>query len=157
MNKSFNLFGRKVSLKMFNVEQTTNNKTEMAKLEKISAILGKDVTAETVLTVAELEQVENAMTAPTQEETTENTAPTAEEIAAAMTEPISTAVAAAMTPVQESINSIEQRLGALENSAGAKPTVTTPTNGASVPDYSAEPWLDPNNSINKHFDQQIGG
>lgn len=139
--------------------QTSNNQntnSEMKDLAKISAILGREVTAETVLTIAELEMIENAMANPTPA-ATENPAPTAEEIAASMSGSITEAVTAGLAPVQKSIGSIEERLSALESGAGAEATVSTPTTGANAKDYTDEPWADPENPINKHFDSQIGG
>jgi protease-4 len=131
-----------------------NTNSEMKKFERISAILGKEVTAETVLTVAEMEMIENHSETP---EATSQPAPTAEEIAASMSGTITSAVQAAVAPVQESITALETRLGQLEGSAGADATVTNPTAGANSIDYSDEPWTDPNDPINKHFDTQIGG
>lgn len=148
MEKPFTIFGRKVSLKMFNSEPKTNTNSEMKKFERISAILGREVTAETVLTGAELEMIENHSETPNTEASTQP-APTAEEIAASMTGSITEAVATAIAPFQQSLTALETRIAQMEEGAGAEATVTKPTNGAAASDFSATPWLDPNNKLNK--------
>lgn len=133
---------------MFNSEQQTNTNSEMKKFERISAILGKEVTAETVLTVEEMEMIENHSNASPESST--QPAPTAEEIAASMSGPISEAVASAIAPIQDQLTALESRIAQMEEGAGAEAAVTTPTAGANGNvDYSTTPWLDPNNKLNK--------
>lgn len=141
---------------MFNSEPKTNTNSEMKDLTKISAILGREVTAETVFTAADLEMIENAMANPAPT-ATENPAPTAEEIAASMSGSITEAVAAAVAPIQQSLTALETRIGQMEEGAGAEAAVTKPTAGASAAPVAMESWEDPNDPINKHFESQIGG
>lgn len=130
---------------MFNSEQQTNTNSEMKKFERISAILGKEVTAETVLKVEEMEMIENHSNASPEPST--QPAPTAEEIAASMSGSISEAVAAAIAPFQQSLTAMETRIGQMEEGAGAEAAVTNPTVGAVVP--SGASWEDPNRSYNQ--------
>lgn len=146
MEKTMTIFGRIVSLKMFNSEPTTNTNSEMKKFERISAILGKEVTAETVLTGAELEMIENHSETPTSEATNQP-APTAEEIAASMSGSITEAVAAAVAPIQQSLTALETRISQMEEGAGASASVTNPTAGASAAPVAS--WEDPNRSYNQ--------
>lgn len=127
-----------------NNNQTTNS--EMKKLERISAILGKDVTAETVLTAAELEMIENHSNQPEPEAT--NTAPTAEEITASLSGSIQEAVNAAVAPLQGTITSLQERLAQVEGSPAAEATTAAPVSGEAKT-FESQPWLDPNNSLNK--------
>jgi hypothetical protein len=139
-------FGRKISLKMFNSEPITNTNSEMKKFERISAILGKEVTAETVLTGAELEMIENHSETPTTEATNQP-APTAEEIAASMSGSITEAVAAAVAPIQQSLTALETRISAMEENPGASAAETNPTAGASAAPVAS--WEDPSRSYNQ--------
>ena len=145
MEKFLTKFGRKISLKMFNSEPQTNTNSEMKKFERISAILGKEVTAETVLTVEEMEMIENHSNASPESST--QPAPTAEEIAASMSGPISEAVASAIAPIQESLTALESRIHQMEEGAGAEAAVTNPTAGANA--ATGASWEDPNRSYNK--------
>lgn len=154
MEKYLTILGRKISLKMFNNEPKQNTNSEMKKFERISAILGKEVTAETVLTVEEMEMIENHSDAAPK--STTQPAPTAEEIAASMSGPISEAVATAVAPLQETLTALETRIGQMEEGAGAQAAVTTPTVGASGTPKPLESWEDPEDPINRHFSEQIG-
>lgn len=130
---------------MFNSEPQTNTNSEMKKFERISAILGKEVTAETVLTVEEMEMIENHSNASPESST--QPAPTAEEIAASMSGPISEAVASAIAPIQESLTALEGRIAQMEEGAGAEAAVASPTAGASAAPVAS--WEDPNRSYNQ--------
>lgn len=140
---------------MFNSEPQTNTNSEMKKFERISAILGKEVTAETVLTVEEMEMIENHSNASPESST--QPAPTAEEIAASMSGSISEAVASAILPIQTQLTALESRIHQMEEGAGAEAAVTAPTAGADANPPAKDSWEDPNDPINKHFESQIGG
>lgn len=128
--------------------QTINNQSnsEMKKFETISAILGKEVTAETVLTAEDLAAIEAAKAVPAAQPEAANPAPTAEEIAASLSGNVTEAVASALAPVTEKISALEAKIEEFEKGAGASASVATPTAGSGS---ETEPWNDPSRSYNK--------
>jgi hypothetical protein len=146
MKNELTIFGRKISLKMFNSEPQQNQQTEMKNFQKISEILGREVNSESTLTSEEMETLNTAfaenVVAPVQEEVPVQTE------AADLSAQITAAVSAGVAPLQETISALEARLATVEGTPAAEATTATPVSGA-APTFENQPWLDPNNSLNK--------
>jgi hypothetical protein len=139
--KALTLFGRKVSLKMFNSEPQQNQQTEMnKKFQKISEILGREVNSESTLTSEEMETLNTAfaenVVAPVQEEVH------VQAEAADLSAQITAAVSAGVAPLQETISALEARLATVEGTPAATATTTSPTAGAKAEEIPT--WADPN-------------
>ena len=145
MKNELTIFGRKISLKMFNSEPQQNQQTEMKNFQNISEILGREVNSESTLTSEEMETLNTAfaenVVAPVQEVQPANEAPD-------LSETISAAVTAGIQPLKATIASLEARVAQVEGSPAAEATEATPVSGEAKT-FESQPWLDPNNSLNK--------
>jgi len=148
MEKTFKILGKTVSLKMFNIEPKQNTNSEMKNFERLSAILGREINAESVLTADDMEKIEAAQAGTlSPDANAEDIEKTAEVAAAQMTDSVKEAVTSAIAPIQSSITDLSDRLAKVEAGPGAETTTTSPTAGAAA--ESSEPWNDPNRSYNK--------
>ena len=128
--------------------------------EKLSEILGRDVKQGEVFSDQDLLRIENAIAKPAAT-TPAATTTTAEVVESAtvvesqndLSTQISSAVASAIAPLTETINSFNQRLDVVEGKPGADSTEAPKVSGDSK---KLEAWEDPNSPLNKAIDKDLG-
>lgn len=123
-------------------------KPKMKKLEKVSAILGRDVAEGETLTAEETQKVMAALETPVEnsEEVTASKPVSAEDIKAI--------VNAAIQPLSTQLGAIDARVVNVEASKGANPTIATPTAAADA-NANVPAWEDPKNPVNQALDAAL--
>lgn len=142
---------------MFGIFKSKNSMSK--KMEKVSAILGRDVMENEQLSAEDLTAIETAM-AGSAPEAPEAPTTSAEDLQAAVTAAVQGSVPqlieAALAPINQSLSGLVSRVDALEENPGAAPSTTAPTAGGKAPDYAAKPWENPESSLNKAANEALG-
>lgn len=139
------------------------------KMEKVSAVLGREVKEGDQLSAEDLGKIEASMTSATTEDPAEETpaltqeeetpkATSTEEIARMISESVGEAVAKSVNPLSEQLSAITGRLDAIEGTPGASASEATPGAAQTAKeDKNVAAWEDPNSpgnaAVNNLLDQ----